>query len=125
MKNNKEDDLIEEVNKEEIQDYDLFAELEKLENEEDDMYYSEDKYEVKYCGKIIGNYYLYKNSSTDKIWWVDNYDEKGMRLFTFDKQNYYSLFRDYQYGGMSAEEKKIFDSENPYWEEFFNPKNKK
>ena len=39
-------------------------------------------------------------------------------LFTFDGEKVFNLFRDYPHA-LSEKEKQIFDSENPYWAEFF------
>lgn len=63
-------------------------------------------------------YKFYKENRRDKIWWVDNDDEEGTHLFSFDKVNVYNLFRDYPYA-LSPEEKEIFDKENPFWKDFF------
>lgn len=62
---------------------------------------------------------LYKNNPTDVIWWVDNGNEaKGEFIFTFDKKVYFNMFADYPHS-LSAEQKEIFDKENPYWADFF------
>lgn len=61
---------------------------------------------------------FYKNEPTDKIWWVDTVDRVGEFLFSFDKKKIYNLFADYPHA-LSAEEKKLFDKENPYWADFF------
>lgn len=60
---------------------------------------------------------FYKKSEKDTIWWVDN-DKIGVMEFSFDKKTIYNLFADYPYK-LSAEEKEIFDKENPYWANFF------
>ena len=61
----------------------------------------------------------FKNDKKDKIWWLDNASEtKGEWIFSFDKKNIYNMFADYPHK-LSAEQKKIFDNENPYWAEFF------
>lgn len=61
---------------------------------------------------------FYKNKKTDKIWWID--DERiGIWEFTFDKKKIYNLFRDYPFK-LTAEQKKQFDKENPYWADFFS-----
>ena len=61
---------------------------------------------------------FYKNNNTDQIWWVDNLDEKGLFLFSFDKKKIFNLFADYPHA-LTEEQRKIFDKENPYWKEFF------
>ncbi len=61
----------------------------------------------------------YKNNQTDKIWWLDNSDEKvGEWIFSFDKEKTFNMFADYPHK-LTAEQKKIFDEENPYWKDFF------
>lgn len=63
---------------------------------------------------------LFKNEPTDVIWWVDNADEaKGEFVFTFDKKTYFNMFADYPHK-LTAEQKKIFDEENPFWADFFS-----
>lgn len=67
----------------------------------------------------MADYNFYKKEDADKIWWVDNgMDVKGELLFSFDRQKVYNLFRDYPWK-LSAEEKAVFDKENPYWADFF------
>ncbi len=61
---------------------------------------------------------FFKNNSDDKIWWVDNPEIIGEWLFSFDKQTVFNMFRDYP-DKLTAEQKKIFDEENPYWADFF------
>ena len=63
-------------------------------------------------------YYFYKQNDTDRIWWVDTVDNIGLYLFSFDRKKIYNLFSDYPHK-LSAEEKRIFDEENPYWKAFF------
>lgn len=61
----------------------------------------------------------YKNEPTDKIWWLDNADEKvGEWIFSFDKKEIFNMFADYP-NKLTEEQKKIFDEENPYWADFF------
>ena len=63
---------------------------------------------------------FYKNKDTDQIWWIDNAGEcVGVWLFSFDKKKIYNLFADYPHN-LTAEEKEIFDRENPYWKDFFS-----
>lgn len=59
-----------------------------------------------------------------KVQWLRNPEQKGQFLFTFDGKRIYNLFRDYPHA-LTAEQKEIFDSENPYWAEFFRDKEKK
>ena len=63
-------------------------------------------------------YDFYKENDTDRIWWVDTVDTIGLYLFSFDRTKIYNLFSDYPHK-LSAEEKRIFDEENPYWKAFF------
>ena len=61
----------------------------------------------------------YKNEPTDKIWWLDNSDEKaGEWIFSFDKVHTFNMFADYPHK-LSPKQKEIFDKENPYWANFF------
>ena len=61
---------------------------------------------------------FYKENPTDKVWWVDDPDAKGVWLFSFDKITVFNLFEDYPYK-LTKEQKAIFDRENPYWVSFF------
>lgn len=63
-------------------------------------------------------YDFYKENDTDRIWWVYTVDNIGLYLFSFDRKKIYNLFSDYPHK-LSAEEKRIFDEENPYWKAFF------
>lgn len=67
---------------------------------------------------MSGRMHFSKNRKTDVIFWVDNCIYIGQHLFTFNKRKIYNLFRDYPYN-LTAEQKEIFDRENPYWREFF------
>lgn len=67
---------------------------------------------------MSNNYEWCKNNDTDKIWWKDNPDVVGEWVFSFDKETEFNMFRDYPHE-LTAEQKKIFDEENPYWAEFF------
>ena len=53
-----------------------------------------------------------------KFRWIDNADRVGEHEFTFDGKKIYNLFRDYPYE-LTAEEKEMFDKENPFWADFF------
>lgn len=65
---------------------------------------------------------FYKNNPNDKIWWIENLDKVGEFLFSFDKKKIYNLFEDYPQN-LTEEEKVIFDSENPYWKQYFQKVN--
>lgn len=62
---------------------------------------------------------LFKNNPDDQIWWVDTSDRDGEFVFTFDKETFFNMFADYPHN-LTAEQKEIFDKENPYWKEFFS-----
>ena len=62
---------------------------------------------------------FYKQNKNDKIWWIDNIDTIGEFLFSFDKKKIFNLFADYPHN-LTAEQKEIFDKENPYWKDFFS-----
>lgn len=59
---------------------------------------------------------FYKRNKDDRIWWKRG--AIGEWLFSFDKKKVYNMFRDYP-SNMTKDEVKIFDSENPYWADFF------
>ena len=62
----------------------------------------------------------FKNDPADVIWWADNGNEsKGEWLFSFDKKKVFNMFADYPHA-LTAQQKAIFDQENPYWAEFFS-----
>lgn len=62
----------------------------------------------------------YKNNDNDKIWWLDNGDErKGEFIFSFDKNKKYNLFQDYPQN-LTPQEKDIFDNENVFWKNYFS-----
>lgn len=63
-------------------------------------------------------YVFFKKKDDDKVWWVDHVGHIGELLVSFDKQKVFNLFRDYP-DAFTAEEKTIFDKENPYWAGFF------
>jgi len=63
-------------------------------------------------------YKFRKNHRKDKIWWLDVTDQVGLWLFSFDKKNVFNMFQDYP-DKLTAEQKTIFDNENPFWADFF------
>ena len=60
----------------------------------------------------------FKNNPDDVIFWVDTSDKDGEFVFTFDKKEHFNMFADYPYK-LTAEQKRIFDKENPRWANFF------
>ena len=58
-----------------------------------------------------------KNDPKDKVWWKFT-GNIGEHIFSFDKIHEFNLFQDYPYK-LTAEQKNIFDKENPYWKNFF------
>lgn len=54
--------------------------------------------------------------------WIENPDRIGERLFTFDGEKIFNLFKDYPHA-LTKEQKQIFDEKNPYWAEFFKDRN--
>ena len=67
---------------------------------------------------------FYKENKTDKVYWVDTSDRDGVFEFSFDQKKVYNLFEDYPWS-LTAEEKEIFDRENPFWADFFEGRTKK
>lgn len=65
---------------------------------------------------------FYKNHKDDAVWWKRTPGVRGEFLFSFDKEQVFNLFQDYPYK-LTAEQKKIFDRENPFWAEFFADRN--
>ena len=61
---------------------------------------------------------FYKETPMDQVWWVDTSESDGLFLFSFDQKKIYNLFSDYP-RNLTAEEREIFDRENPYWADFF------
>lgn len=61
---------------------------------------------------------FYKQNKSDKIFWVETPDTKGEFLFSFDQKQIFNLFKDYPQK-LTKEQKEIFDTENPYWANYF------
>ena len=53
-----------------------------------------------------------------KFSWLPKSDKIGERLFTFDGEQTFNLFRDYPHA-LTLEQKRLLDETNPYWVEFF------
>ena len=62
---------------------------------------------------------FHKENPTNLIWWVDNFDQIGVWEFSFDRETIFNMFCDYPWK-LSAEQKEIFDRENPYCHDFFS-----
>lgn len=62
---------------------------------------------------------FYKNNENDQIWWLKT-DAVGVLEFSFDKEHTFNLFADYPQK-LTEEQQIIFDRENPYWADFFDP----
>ena len=62
---------------------------------------------------------FYTQKRGDRVFWVNNVDQVGVHLFSFDKERVYNLFEDYPHN-LTEEEVAIFDEENPYWADFFS-----
>lgn len=77
--------------------------------------------EIVYKDELTGKMW-WKDGPTNEIWWRDN-GHKGEFIFSFDKTKEYNLFQDYPYR-LTAEEKELFDKENPHWKEFFADRQK-
>ena len=69
--------------------------------------------------QVVQSNKLFKNEPSDVIWWVDTSEKDGEFVFTFDKKTYFNMFADYPHK-LTAEQKKIFDEENPFWADFFS-----
>lgn len=53
-----------------------------------------------------------------KFSWMPKSDKVGERLFTFDGEQVFNLFRDYPHA-LTPEQKILFDEANPFWVDFF------
>ena len=61
---------------------------------------------------------FYKNNPSDVIWWVADPERIGEWEFSFDQKTVFNMFADYPHK-LTAEQKRIFEKENPYWADFF------
>ena len=53
-----------------------------------------------------------------KFSWLPKSDKLGERLFTFDGEHVFNLFRDYPHA-LTPAQKRAFDEANPFWADFF------
>ena len=58
------------------------------------------------------------NNKELKFSWLPKSDNIGERLFTFDGEQIFNLFRDYP-NALTPEQKRVFDEANPFWADFF------
>lgn len=58
---------------------------------------------------MLGDFY--KESENSEIWLIDDLDEIGQFLFSFDKKTIYNFWTDYD--KLSDEQKAIFNKEFP------------
>ena len=66
-------------------------------------------------------YTFCKKRPDDKVWWVETVNGEapiGFFGFSFDKKTVFRLFSDYP-SRLTAEQKVIFDAENPFWANHF------
>lgn len=66
----------------------------------------------------------YHTDEGDRVWWLDIPDDEGTYIFSFDKEKRFYLFGDYP-DKLTAEEKAIFDADQPFWAEFFGGENER
>lgn len=59
-----------------------------------------------------------EDNPNNTIWEVEEVGTIGKLLFSFDKKKIYNLWTDYPHK-FSAEERRIFDKEYPFWADFF------
>lgn len=60
----------------------------------------------------------YKNKPDDKVTWIEDTEQVGVYMFTFDGEQLFYLFGDYP-DKLTDEQRRIFDEENPEWRDFF------
>lgn len=54
----------------------------------------------------------YKNNETDLIYWIDDLENEGRFLFSFDKKTVFNFWEDYPQK-LTKEQIEIFKKENP------------
>lgn len=70
------------------------------------------------------NYEWYKQNPKDEVWWLNNYDQVGAWVFSFDQKTQFNLFADYPHK-LTDTQLEIFNKENPQWRDFFKDRLKK
>ena len=60
---------------------------------------------------------FYKEREKDKIYWVEDTEQIGLLEFSFDGKKIYNFFQYYPHN-LTAEERRLFDKENPFWRDF-------
>lgn len=58
------------------------------------------------------------DNSSLRFSWIDNPEQVGEMLFTFDGVQVFNLFRDYP-NALTPEQKRLFDEANPFWVDYF------
>ena len=76
---------------------------------------------IKVANKIITNDKIENANNSFK--WIKNPDSIGERLFTFDGNKIYNLYKDYPHN-LTHDEKILFDELNPYWVDYFKERQK-
>lgn len=66
----------------------------------------------------LGGLTVMSDNSSLHFSWVDNPEQVGEMLFTFDGVQVFNLFRDYP-NALTPEQKRLFDEANPFWVDFF------
>ena len=64
--------------------------------------------------------YFFKKKKSDSVWWLK--ETSGGQKISFDKEVVFDLMRDYPHK-LTAEQKEIFDRENPFWAKKLQMKN--
>ena len=64
---------------------------------------------------------FYKAHDGDVVWSVATEPDQliGAPLFSFDKKTVFNFWQDYPHK-LSKEEKKLFDSEFPFWKDYYD-----
>ena len=66
----------------------------------------------------LGGLTVMSDNSSLRFSWIDNPEQVGEMLFTFDGVQVFNLFRDYP-NALTPEQKRLFDEANPFWVDYF------
>lgn len=61
---------------------------------------------------------FYKRNENDVIWWRRDTEQRGARVFSFDKKTVFYPNTDYP-NKLTKKQKEIFDKENPLWAKMY------